>query len=117
MTNNILLGTILLYYITCLSISLLYYFKQPKEPNNVYGYRTKRSKKSLRNWKYANQLASKYMIIITHVILILSLLVYFLYPKILGFEISLALVSLIIPCGLLPTIIIFVESKLKKYDK
>ncbi len=66
--------TITLISLILLGISLLYFLKQPKEINYIYGYRTKRSMKSLDNWIYSNRKASIGFLFFSGLNLVLSLI-------------------------------------------
>jgi uncharacterized membrane protein len=63
---NLLMGVVLLI------IALLVKRYPPDAINHVYGYRTKRSKKSRHTWKYANELSIKYMFYVAFFSLIMG---------------------------------------------
>lgn len=114
-----LLIIIISSYLVLLIVSLFYRFRQPKDINSLYGYRTPLSMKSKENWFYANKLASSYMLFVTHAILFLSLIVYKL--QILGYlsvNFCVILISMLIPLVCFISMIYIIETKLsKKNDK
>lgn len=57
-----------------LGISLIYYLVQPQKINHFYGYRTKKSMKNIENWKKANNLASKGLLYLMAINVLLSIL-------------------------------------------
>lgn len=83
------------------------------------GYRTPLSMKSKENWIYANKLASSYMLIVTHVVLLLSLIVYKLQLMVcLSLNFSVVLITIPIPIVCFILMIYIIETKLsKKNDK
>ena len=110
-----LLIVISIIYFVLLVSSIIFIFKQPKKINSIYGYRTNLSMKNKENWFYSNKLASKWLLIITHVILFLSLLAYqFNLIGYLSFNISLFLITIIIPLVCFIFIIYAIENKLRK---
>jgi uncharacterized membrane protein len=112
--SNVIVYSIIAYYLITSAIFLYYYFNQPNKTNNIYGYRTKLSMQSDKNWKFANKLAAKTLLISNHIILLGNILVYHLYLH--GFLSSIFLLC-IIPCIILIFNIIFIEIKLKIYAK
>ncbi|WP_101907397.1 SdpI family protein [Tenacibaculum dicentrarchi] len=104
-------------YIVLLIVSIIYNIKPPKKINGIYGYRTPYSIKNEENWIYCNKLASKYMLINTHVILLLLLFIYALYY----FEyLSLNTVInfiWIIPCLCLVFMVCIIEIKIRKRNE
>lgn len=110
-----LLIIIILFYFVLLIVSVFYRFRQPKDINSLYGYRTPLSMKSKENWVYANKLASSYMLIVIHVILFLSLIVYKLQIIVcLSLNFSIILVTIPIPLGCIILMIYIIEIKLSK---
>ena len=47
----------------------------PYHPNNLYGYRTRRSSLSQESWIYAQEYSGKYLFFLGRILLILSILV------------------------------------------
>lgn len=60
---NLEIITALILYVLQLIIAIKYYKNQPESINHVYGYRTRRSMKSLDSWKFANKIASTYLLV------------------------------------------------------
>lgn len=69
--EDILLGLILFM------AGLVLYMFPPKRINSFYGYRTYNSMKNIENWKTANQISSKLLMLIG---LVLSMVGYFTSP-------------------------------------
>ena len=57
-----------------LVISIVYYLLQPRKINYFYGYRTRKSMKNIENWKIANELAARGLMVIMLINLLLSVL-------------------------------------------
>lgn len=77
------IGQFLLANINGILITVLgsVYFKfPPKEINQLYGYRTRRSMANQKIWDYANSLGSKMMLYLGLTILFFGLLLNFFYP-------------------------------------
>ncbi|WP_053365694.1 SdpI family protein [Bacillus sp. FJAT-27245] len=53
---------------------LVLFIFPPREMNNIYGYRTQSSKRNIGNWKAANKLASKLLILFGAIICIVAYL-------------------------------------------
>ena len=89
-----------------LGIGLIFYLFPPPRINYFYGYRTRKSMKNKENWKFANQLAAKGLLLIMTINLALSLLFTEIF-KLSSFEV-LAVVLIVEFIGLF----YFVERKL-----
>ena len=114
--NDLLIWTIGIYLI-CFLFSLFYKYKQPKRINAIYGYRTPRAMKSIENWNFANTTAANYFLIGTHILLLVSILVLYCFQMgLLSFNISLVMITCVIPVVSLLIVILFVEIKLKDFD-
>jgi|SRR6218665_864787 len=112
---SILLITIGAIYLVMLTLSIIYLIKPPKKINGIYGYRTVQSTKNIENWLYSNKLASRYLIVATHLILIVSLISCRLeFLGYLSFIQSFFLVTIIIPLISFVALIWIIEMKLKK---
>lgn len=59
------LGVLILF-----SVSLIWFLFPPKKINNVFGYRTRRSKKSVTHWKVANRISSGLFLILSSICLL-----------------------------------------------
>ncbi len=57
-----------------LGISFVFYLFRPQKINHFYGYRTKKSMKNIENWKKANNLASKGLLYLVAINVLLSIL-------------------------------------------
>lgn len=64
--ETILLGSIFLV------VGLVLFLFPPKEINNIYGYRTQTSKRNKENWKVANRLASRLLILFGGIIALIA---------------------------------------------
>jgi uncharacterized membrane protein len=115
--SNIIVYFIIIYYLVTSIIFLHYYFNQPTKINGIYGYRTKVSMQSDKNWKFANKLAAKTLLISNHIILVGNMLIYYLclYSS-LG-STTCRILIFTMPCMILVFNIIFIEIKLKNYAK
>ncbi|MBK0404014.1 SdpI family protein [Adhaeribacter sp. BT258] len=113
--KKIVLFLIIVYYLLWLLMGIIYYLKQPKDINGFYGYRTPRSMENLEIWHYANKLAAKYMLIITHVTVAISLLYFFLFKDILSFTATFLPINFFY-CFSLVLLIPIVERKLKRFE-
>ncbi|WP_255409476.1 SdpI family protein [Aquimarina sp. I32.4] len=83
--------------------------------NDTYGYRTNLSMKNQENWLFANKLASRYFLILTHLILLFSIIIYLINLKgYITFYTSLFLAILGVPLIGFIIIIYNIEKKLKK---
>ncbi len=61
-------------FILLTAVALLFYLFPPKNINRFYGYRTSKSMENDENWKKANQIASKIMLLQMICFLFISLL-------------------------------------------
>lgn len=57
-----------------LGINFVFYLFRPQKINHFYGYRTKKSMKNIENWKKANNLASKGLLYLMAINVLLSIL-------------------------------------------
>lgn len=70
-------------YLIILSISLVFFYNPPEKINKAYGYRTKKSMRNEKNWKYANWLSARLMLIVPQVfIVLLCAVLYLLHSRI-----------------------------------
>ncbi len=78
-----MLNFIGIMYLAFLVPALVFYRKPPGKITRFYGYRTNRARKNLANWTYANRVAGKLLLLVTHLATILSLLsVWYLQSRI-----------------------------------
>ena len=70
--------------ITCIIAGYILKTKPPKEINNVYGYRSRRSKASQEAWDFANVYSGKNIFIVGIVMLFAGPAVYLLLTKMAG---------------------------------
>lgn len=70
--------------ITCIIAGYILKTKPPKEINNVYGYRSRRSKASQEAWDFANVYSGKNIFIVGIVLLFAGPAVYLLLTKTAG---------------------------------
>lgn len=102
--------TDLLIPLTMIIMGYILYKKPPNDINGVYGYRTRRSKQSIKAWKYANTLCGLYWIKLGLIVLMIVVIDKLLVPmkpenlSIINFVIG--IVALIVP-------IFIIEKKLK----
>lgn len=94
-------------FILLTAVALLFYLFPPKSINRFYGYRTSKSMENDENWKKANQIASKIMLLQMICFLFISLLFDWL-----NYENNIVLLILFfLSIGIL---FYFTEKKLKK---
>ncbi len=94
-------------FLLLLFISVLFRLFLPSRINSIYGYRTKKSKSSIENWKIANKYSANLLLIFMAALFLISLFLYFLNLKFDNILIGLLLLSFLL-------IIILTEKKLKK---
>jgi len=55
-----------------LALALIFYLFPAKKINNLYGYRTKRSKKDKKSWTFAQKKSGSLMLVFASIIFVLS---------------------------------------------
>ena len=85
----------------------------PKKINNLYGYRTQRSMRTIENWNFAQRLCAKLLLIAGSLLSLIGIggIVFGLNEKIID---SFGLISMIIFAIIL---IIITEIRIKKFEK
>jgi len=70
--------TIILCFLSLVTLitGFWFYFNPPKTINILFGYRTKRSMKSQKNWEFAHFYSGKLLILYGAILLVLGLLAY-----------------------------------------
>lgn len=74
---SIPLQNILILDISLFSVILLFYFYKPQDINSFIGYRTKRSVRSEKNWKFAQEFFPKKWLIAIPIMLITQIPILF----------------------------------------
>lgn len=88
-------------------LAWIFYKKQPKSINSLYGYRTPRSMKNQQTWEAANTYSSVFMLRLCYGAFSLPFIGYLAYPQ------QNLFVTLMVHSGLLIGVIIFTERHLK----
>lgn len=100
---HVLIGPLILI------LGLVFRAYPPKKINDLYGYRSKRSKYSQETWDYANNISSNYIIKIGITTTLLQISIYSLY----GHESSIIIATIFMVFSLVVSIF-FTEQKLKE---
>ncbi|MEQ8909994.1 MAG: SdpI family protein [Vicingaceae bacterium] len=96
----------------CFVIFLFTYFFPPKSINSIYGYRTKRSMQSQRNWDFSQKYSSRKMLRSTAILVLFGLVGLFIDLQE-GLEVGIGMLLLIFA---LFHPIYLTEKALKKYE-
>lgn len=107
MTTNTQLYLSIGYCLFLVVLAWIFYVKQPKKINSLYGYRTLRSMASQEAWKAANAYSSLFMLRLCGYCMILPFLGYLFYPK------QNLFVTLMLHSALLVSVIFFTQRYLK----
>lgn len=100
------------YFITC---TIAYYIRNC-EPNKLYGYRSKISFKSRKNWKILNLYCCYYTLIIMHIFFTLNIIILFLKIFIFKNENLITLSQIFLPSFLILEFILIII-KMKMIEK
>ncbi|WP_397536911.1 SdpI family protein [Rummeliibacillus pycnus] len=103
---SVLIGTV---FILC---GLLLFYKPPKDINALFGYRTKRSMKSIFLWTEGNKYSAKLLIRYGISIMFLGIIISFVITR--GEYALLIIIGLMILASIF--LILTVEKRLKKLD-
>ncbi|MDF2456806.1 MAG: SdpI/YfhL protein family [Cytophagaceae bacterium] len=88
----------------------------PGEINSMYGYRTRRSMKNQVNWRFANALSNRLMLIVSHIYLLIALLLLLIFHNILSGQCYIAISTCLFLIAM-ALVIIITEYKLKQFEK
>jgi uncharacterized membrane protein len=83
-------------FLILLIIAILFKIFPPTKINSIYGYRTKKSKKNITNWKIANKYSANLLLFFTSSLFLISLFLYLLNLEFDNILIGLFLLSLVL---------------------
>lgn len=92
-------------FLILLIVAMLFRIFPPQNINSIYGYRTRKSKKNLVNWKISNRYSANLMVIFMSALLLISLILNFINVDFENILIGMLLLSFVI-------IIVLTEKKI-----
>jgi uncharacterized membrane protein len=92
-------------FLILLIVAMLFRIFPPQNINSIYGYRTRKSKKNLVNWKISNRYSANLMLIFMSSLLLISLILNLINVEFENILIGMLLLSFVI-------IIVLTEKKI-----
>ena len=92
-------------FLILLIVAMLFRIFPPQNINSIYGYRTRKSKKNIVNWKIANRYSANLMLIFMSSLLLISLILNLINVEFENILIGMLLLSFVI-------IIVLTEKKI-----